>query len=70
MRRMCEGGVARIAVSGLGGRCQYSQCTAKAGCLSPDEEIEIENYERVGHHLGILQSKARLALRSLDSPDT
>ena len=34
MRRMCDGGVARIAVSGLVGRCQYSQCTAKAGCLS------------------------------------
>ena len=34
MRRMCEGGVARIAVSGLVGRCQYSQCIAKAGCLS------------------------------------
>ena len=34
MRRMCEGGVARIAVIGLVGRCQYSQCIAKAGCLS------------------------------------
>jgi hypothetical protein len=34
MRRMCEGGVARIAVIGLAGRCQYSQCMAKAGCLS------------------------------------
>jgi len=34
MRRMCDGGVARIAVSGLVGRCQYSQCIANAGCLS------------------------------------
>jgi hypothetical protein len=31
---MCDGGVARIAVIGLVGRCQYSQCIAKAGCLS------------------------------------
>ena len=34
MRRMCDGGVARIVVSGLAGRCQYSQWMAKAGCLS------------------------------------
>jgi hypothetical protein len=34
MRRMCDGGVARIAVIGLAGRCQYSQWMAKAGCLS------------------------------------
>ena len=51
-------------------RMQVLADKAKAGSLSPDEEIEIENYERVGHHLGILQSKARLALRSMDSPDT
>ncbi len=28
MRRMCDGGVARIAVIGLAGRCQYSQWMA------------------------------------------
>jgi hypothetical protein len=31
--------------------------------LTPDEQREIDNYERVGHYLGILQSKARMALR-------
>ena len=33
-QRITSAKSARIAVSGLVGRCQYSQCTAKAGCLS------------------------------------
>ncbi len=37
--------------------------TAKSGSLTPDESHELENYERVGHYLAILQSKARVALR-------
>ncbi len=37
---------------------------SKLGPLSPDEEIEAETYERVGHYLAILQSKARVALKS------
>lgn len=42
---------------------------AKAGSLTPDEQQEITNYEHVGHYLAILQSKARLALKSAaDSP--
>ena len=36
---------------------------ARRGILSPTEEREIESYERVGHYLAILQSKARLHLR-------
>ena len=40
---------------------------ARAGSLSPEEEREIENYERVGHYLAILQSKARVALRGLSA---
>ncbi len=49
-------------------RMQILADKAKAGGLSPEEEIEIENYERVGHYLGILQSKARRALRSSTDP--
>ena len=37
---------------------------ARQGTLTPDEQQEIDNYERVGHYLSILQSKARLALRA------
>ncbi len=36
---------------------------AKAGTLTPSEQEEIDNYERVGHYLAILQSKARVALK-------
>jgi hypothetical protein len=43
---------------------------AKSGLLSPAEEQEIENYERVGHYLAILQSKARVALKSASPPQT
>ncbi len=40
---------------------------ARQGTLTADERREIDNYERVGHYLAILQSKARMALR--DSTD-
>lgn len=43
-------------------RMQVLADKAAQGQLSPAEEQEIENYERVGHYLAILQSKARLAL--------
>lgn len=51
-------------------RMQVLADKAKAGGLSPEEEIEIENYERVGHYLGILQSKARRALRPPTGPNS
>ncbi len=35
---------------------------ARQGSLTPEEQDEIEDYERVGHLLGMLQSKARLSL--------
>lgn len=35
---------------------------ARRGELSEAEQIEIDGYERVGHLLGILQSKARVSL--------
>ncbi len=40
---------------------------ARRGALSPAEQMEIEDYERVGHLLGILQSKARLSLKQRPS---
>ncbi|HEV2969437.1 MAG TPA: hypothetical protein VGY55_05545 [Pirellulales bacterium] len=43
---------------------------ARHGTLTPEEQLSIDNYERVGHYLAILQSKARLALqktRDIDS---
>ncbi|HEY5313887.1 MAG TPA: hypothetical protein VIK18_15265 [Pirellulales bacterium] len=45
-------------------RMQVLADKAKQGKLSPDEEQEVENYERVGHYLAILQSKARVGLKS------
>lgn len=35
---------------------------AKAGDLTPDESVEIDGYERVGHMLSLMKSKARLTL--------
>ena len=36
---------------------------ARLGELTTDETIEIENYERVGHMLSLMKSKARLSLK-------
>jgi hypothetical protein len=48
-------------------RMQLLADKAKQGALSQEEKQEVENYERVGHYLAILQSKARVALRT--NPD-
>lgn len=45
-------------------RMQVLAEKARQGTLSPDEEQEVDNYERVGHYLAILQSKARAALKT------
>jgi uncharacterized protein YnzC (UPF0291/DUF896 family) len=37
---------------------------AREGTLTADEREELENYRRVGHLLGLMQSKARIALRA------
>ncbi len=37
---------------------------AKAGTLTADEEIAIDNYERVGHMLSLMKSKARRSLKA------
>ncbi len=37
---------------------------ARAGELTPDDEIEIDNYRQVGCLIELMKSKARLFLRS------
>ena len=37
---------------------------AKEGTLSPEEQEEINNYEKVGHVLSLMKSKARRSLKS------
>jgi hypothetical protein len=37
---------------------------AKQGTLSPEEQEAISNYERVGHALSLMKSKARRSLKS------
>ena len=36
---------------------------ARAGTLTLDEHIELDNYERVGHVVSLMKSKARKALK-------
>ncbi len=36
---------------------------AREGTLTPDEEMEIDSYERAGHMLSLMKSKARRALK-------
>lgn len=45
---------------------QMRQLSAKAreGTLTPDERAAIDNYERVGHLINIMQSKARRSLKN------
>lgn len=40
---------------------------AGEGTLSADEQEELNSYERVGHLLAILQSKARMSLKNVTS---
>jgi hypothetical protein len=44
-------------------RMRQLSAKAREGTLSHDEQAEIDSYERVGHFLNILQSKARRSLR-------
>jgi hypothetical protein len=37
---------------------------ARQGTLSPDERTEADSYERVGHFVAVLKSKARRSLAS------
>jgi hypothetical protein len=36
---------------------------AKKGTLTAEEQVEIDNYERVGHMLSLMKSKARRSLK-------
>ena len=36
---------------------------ARAGALTLEEHIEMDNYERVGHVLSLMKSKARKSLK-------
>ena len=45
-------------------RAQLLADKVKLGSLSSDEEQWLESYERVGHYPAILQSKARVTLKS------
>jgi hypothetical protein len=44
-------------------RMRQLSAKAREGTLTPDEQAAIDNYERVGHLLNILQSKARRSLK-------
>jgi hypothetical protein len=44
-------------------RMRQLSAKARKGTLTPDERAAINNYERVGHLLNILQSKARRSLK-------
>jgi hypothetical protein len=52
-------------------KARMRQLSAKArkGTLTPDEQAEIDNYERVGHLLNIMQSKARRSLKGRRTTD-
>jgi hypothetical protein len=40
---------------------------AKDGTITADEQVEIDNYERVGHMLSLMKSKARRSLQGAQS---
>jgi uncharacterized protein YnzC (UPF0291/DUF896 family) len=40
---------------------------AREGTLTAEEQAEIDCYERVGHFLSLLRSKARLSLKQTDA---
>jgi hypothetical protein len=44
-------------------RMRELSAKARAGTLTPAEQAAINNYERVGHLLNVLQSKARRSLK-------
>ncbi len=43
---------------------------AKKGSLTADEQVEIDNYERVGHMLSLMKSKARRSLKGSEDSGT
>ena len=51
-------------------RLRMNELSAKAqeGTLTNDEQTELDSYERVGHFLSLLKSKARRSLQGRPSP--
>jgi hypothetical protein len=45
-------------------RMRELSAKAREGTLTPDEQAEIDNYERVGHVLSLWKSKARRSLKA------
>jgi hypothetical protein len=43
---------------------------ARQGTLTPEEAEAVENYQRVGHYLAILQSKARMTLKRISDSNS
>jgi hypothetical protein len=50
-------------------RMRELSAKAREGTLTPAEQAEIDSYERVGHVLNILQSKARRSLKGRNGTD-
>jgi hypothetical protein len=48
-------------------RMQALAAKAREGTLTPAEQDEVESYERVGHLIALLKSKARKSLKTLSS---
>ena len=44
-------------------RMEELAAKARAGTLSPEEQIEIENFERAGHVLSLMKAKAKVSLK-------
>jgi hypothetical protein len=42
---------------------------ATEGTLTPDEEREMDNYDRVGHMLSLMKAKARRSLKAHPSKE-
>ena len=45
-------------------RMQKLAAKARAGTLSPEEEVEIESYEKAGHVLSLMKAKAKVSLKN------
>ena len=50
-------------------RMRELSAKARAGTLTPAEQAMTDNYERVGHLLNILQSRARRSLKGRQDTD-
>jgi hypothetical protein len=47
-------------------RMQELAAKARDGTLSPEEHLEIDNYEKVGHVLSLMKAKAKVSLKKND----